>query len=263
MNKTLHIYQIDAFAEKPFEGNPAAVIPLQEWLSDGIMQKIAEENNLAETAFFVPADDNFHIRWFTPKKEVKLCGHATLASAYVLFNILNYTRDTVVFDSLSGPLSVTMRDSHLLLDFPSQEPARCEAPEHLIAGLGQQPVECHQNEDYIAVFDNEDEIRNITPNHRYLAELDLRGVIITAPSKHYDFVTRFFAPKYGIPEDPVTGSAYTQLTPYWSTRLQKTKLRAKQLSPRDGILLCEQKDCRVIISGTATKYLEGSIEIEI
>jgi PhzF family phenazine biosynthesis protein len=257
----LPIYQIDAFAENPFEGNPAAVVPLQEWLSDKTMQAIAEENNLAETAFFVPKKDCFQIRWFTPSKEVKLCGHATLASAFVLFNFLSYESDLVKFDSLSGQLAVTKTDDLLTLDFPCQKPEMCETPEELVKGLRKSPLECYKNEDFVAVFEREEEVLGIIPSQSYLEQLDLRGVIVTSPSTEYDFVARFFAPKYGIPEDPVTGSAYTQLVPYWSDKLAKLKLRAKQVSSRGGKLLCELKGNRVLISGTAVKYMEGTIEI--
>jgi len=258
----LSIYQIDAFAEKPFEGNPAAVVPLKEWLPDNILQAIAEENNLAETAFFIPFGNGFNIRWFTPTTEVKLCGHATLATAYVLFNILGFEEELITFDSLSGKLSVTRSGELLTLDFPCQKPEKCEAPEKLIQGLGITPLKCYKNEDYLAVLRSEDEVINVTPDHFHLGKLGLRGVIITAPSAEFDFVTRFFAPKYGIPEDPVTGSAYTQLTPFWAERLGKTKLTARQLSNRSGKLICELKGSRVLISGTAVRYLEGVIEIK-
>lgn len=258
----LSIYQVDAFAEKPFEGNPAAVVPLDQWLPDKTMQAIAEENNLAETAFFVPENNGFHIRWFTPSKEVKLCGHATLASAFVLSEYLSYEQDTIVFDSLSGPLSVEINQGVLTLDFPSQKPVKCEIPDELIKGLGKTPLECYRNEDYLAVFEDEKEVSSINPDHRHLERLDLRGVIATSPSLEQDFVARFFAPKYGIPEDPVTGSAYTQLAPYWSGKMGKIKLRAKQISPRGGKLTCELKGDRVLISGSAIKYMEGTIEIK-
>ena len=258
----LIIYQIDAFAEKSFEGNPAAVVPLNEWLADATMQAIAGENNLAETAFFVPTEKGFHIRWFAPNKEVKLCGHATLASAYVLFTLLGYEADTLSFDSLSGPLSVSKNRNLLTLNFPAQSPGVCESPLELAKGLGKQPIKCFANEDFLAVFESEEDILGIIPDHEWLKQLDLRGVIATAPSKQYDFVVRFFAPKYGIPEDSVTGSAYTQLTPYWAKELGKTELSAKQVSPRGGKVYCELKDDRVLISGSAVKYLEGSIEIK-
>ena len=259
----LPIYQIDAFAEKKFEGNPAAVVPLNEWLPDSVMQSIAEENNLAETAFFVPTEDAFHIRWFTPIKEVNLCGHATIASAYVLFNILGYKKEVLSFESLSGVLHVYKKDNLLTLDFPAKPPEICNTPALLSPGLGNTPIECLKHDDYIAVFKNEEDVLAITPDHEMLKQLDLRGVIATAQSSEFDFIARFFAPKYGIPEDPVTGSAYTQLTPYWSDKLGKQKLHAKQISSRGGKLLCENKGNRVLISGAAVKYMEGSIEIEI
>lgn len=258
----LTIYQIDAFSENQFEGNPAAVVPLTEWLSDGVMQSIAEENNLAETAFFVPTNNGFHIRWFTPNKEVKLCGHATLASAYVLFNILGYKENLVSFRSLSGLLTVSKNDELLTLNFPAQLPVSCEIPLLLSSGLGKAPIECLENDDYLAVFENEEDILSITPNHEILKQLDLRGVIATAPSSEYDFIVRFFAPKFGIPEDSVTGSAYTQLMPYWSKKLGRSKLNAKQVSTRGGKLFCELQGDRVLISGSAVKYLEGTIEIK-
>ena len=258
----LTIYQIDAFAEKVFEGNPAAVIPLNEWLPDNTMQAIAEENNLSETAFFVPTNDAFHIRWFTPDGEVKLCGHATLASAFVLFNCLNYQSEIIYFNSLSGKLSVSKNGNQLTLDFPNQAPAPCQIPANLAKGLGKVPMECYRSEDYVAVFETEQDIAEITPNYRLLEQLELRGIIVTAPSSEYDFVARFFVPKCGIPEDPVTGSAYTQIAPYWSEKLGKRKLRAKQISARGGELVCELKGDRVLISGSAVKYMQGIIEIE-
>ncbi|MGI9569838.1 MAG: PhzF family phenazine biosynthesis protein [Desulfobulbia bacterium] len=257
----LTIYHIDAFAKRPFEGNPAAVIPLDKWLSDETMQSIAEENGLPETAFYVPCTGGFHIRWFTPNKEVKLCGHATLASAFVLFNILGHESESIKFDSLSGPLFVTRENSFLTLDFPMQQPQKCDLLEDIIKGVGKTPSDCLKNEDYVVVFENQEDVANIIPNHDYLKKLPLRGVIVTAPSGKYDFVARFFAPKYGIPEDPVTGSAYTQLAPYWAKKLGKKRLNAKQISSRGGEVICELKGDRVLISGSAIKYLEGSIEI--
>lgn len=257
----LPIYQIDAFASKAFEGNPAAVVPLDEWLPDEVMQSIAEENNLAETAFFVPTCSGFHIRWFTPKDEVKLCGHATLASAYVLFNCLEYEEPSVRFDSLSGTLTVTRNGEYLTLDFPNQRPVICGAPQALVDGLGIEPIACLVNEDYMAVFSSEEEVAAIQPDYQLLEQLDRRGVIVTAPGNKSDFVARFFAPRLGVPEDPVTGSAYTHLTPYWAEQLGKEKLSAIQISPRTGKLQCEVKGDRVLISGTAVKYLEGCISV--
>lgn len=247
--------------KKNFEGNPAAVLPLEAWLPDEVMQSIAEENNLAETAFFVATDSGFYIRWFTPKDEVKLCGHATLASAYVLFHCLGYEEQAVSFDSLSGELTVTREGECLTLDFPNQMPTPCECPEVLAEGLGIHPLACLANEDYMAVFSSEEEVAAIQPDYRLLEQLDRRGVIVTAPGDRSDFVARFFAPKLDVPEDPVTGSAYTHLTPYWAEKLGKTKLSAIQISPRTGKLQCEVTGDRVLISGSAVKYLEGSITV--
>lgn len=257
----LSIYQIDAFSTCVFEGNPAAVCPLDEWLPDETMQSIAEENNLSETAFFVPKDDGFHIRWFTPASEVDLCGHATLGSAYVLYNILGYKNEAIQFDSKSGILVVTKQDDWLTLDFPKQPPVYCETPKEIVEAFSKEPIECMMSEDIIAVFENEIDIESANPDFEQLKKLDSRGVIITAKSMRYDFVARFFAPKYGIPEDPVTGSAYTQLAPYWASKLGKQKFKAKQLSSRGGELYCEILGDRVLISGKATKYMEGKITI--
>jgi len=257
----LPIYQIDAFANQSFEGNPAAVIPLESWLDDLVLQSIAQENNLAETAFIVKEGLGFHIRWFTPSNEVRLCGHATLAAAYVLFEFLGQKENVVEFESLTGKLSVTKNETMLTLNFPAQIPVNCEIPDYLIKGLGKRPIACLKNEDYIAIYQSEEDIAEIIPDHNYLKCLDLRGVIITSVSNDYDFVVRFFAPKYAIPEDSVTGSAYTQLTPYWSSKLLKNEFSAKQISQRGGELFCELVDDRVLISGKAVKYLEGVIEI--
>ena len=256
------LYQIDAFASKLFEGNPAAVCPLDAWLPDYLMQSIAEENNLSETAFFVPKGNGFHIRWFTPASEVDLCGHATLASAYVLFNILGYKKDKIEFDSKSGILAVTKNNEWLVMDFPAQPPVSCAIPEEIVKAFDIAPVECLKSEDFVVVFEHEIDIESANPDFGQLKKLDLRGVIITAKSTRYDFVARFFAPKYGIPEDPVTGSAYTQLAPYWASKTGSKRFSVKQLSSRGGELTCEIVDDRVLISGKAIKYLEGKIKIE-
>jgi PhzF family phenazine biosynthesis protein len=257
----LTLYQIDAFASKLFEGNPAAVCPLDEWLPDDVMQNIATENNLSETAFYVPRGDGFHIRWFTPASEVDLCGHATLATAYVLFTILGYNNNRINFESRSGILSVTGDNEWLVMDFPAQPPVACDTPEEIVKAFNRAPVECLTSEDYIVVFENEKEVESASPDFEQLKKLGLRGVAITATSDRYDFVARFFAPNYGIPEDPVTGSAYTQLTPYWADKLGLKKFSVKQLSPRGGELTCEIADDRVFISGKAVKYMEGKIEV--
>lgn len=258
----LSLYQIDAFASKLFEGNPAAVCPLDEWLPDKTMQCIAEENNLSETAFFVPKDSGFHIRWFTPKGEVDLCGHATLATAYVLFDMLGYQRDTVEFESRSGLLLVARKNEQLVMDFPAQPPVLCDMPKEIEKAFDRTPIECLKSEDYLVVFGNEIDVESAKPDMGQLVKLDLRGVIITAKSSRYDFIARFFAPKYGIPEDPVTGSAYTQLAPYWAAKIGSKRFRAKQVSSRGGELVCEIANDRVLISGQAVKFFEGKINIE-
>ncbi len=257
----LSVYQIDAFAKQAFEGNPAAICPLPFWLPDGVMQLIAEENNLSETAFFIETDSGFHIRWFTPTTEVDLCGHATLAAAYVLFHCLDYKRDQIEFDSRSGLLHVSRDEELLVLDFPAQAAAPCETPEEILHAFGVEPVECLKGEDYIVVFELEDDVLSAEPKLEFLRELDGRGVVITSLSEHYDFVSRFFAPNFGIDEDPVTGSSFTQLAPYWSQRLGRSKLYAKQLSSRGGEVICELKGERVSIAGKAVKYLQGVIDI--
>ena len=256
------MYQIDAFASKLFEGNPAAVCPSDKWLPDEIMQSIAAENNLSETAFFTPKGKGFHIRWFTPVSEIDLCGHATLAAAHLLFNILGYNKDKIEFDSKSGILTVTKNDGWLTMDFPAQPPVPCDIQEEIVQAFNITPIECLESEDFIVVFEREIDIELADPDFELLKKLDLRGVIITAKSSSYDFVARFFAPKYGIPEDPVTGSAYTQLAPYWTSKIGLKKFRVKQMSSRGGELTCEVVDDRVYISGKAIKYLEGRIKIE-
>lgn len=258
----LTLYQIDAFASVPFEGNPAAVCPLDEWLTDEIMQSIAEENNLSETAFFIPKGNGFHIRWFTPTSEVDLCGHATLATAYVLYDILDCKNDKLVFDSRSGMLTVTKDNEWFVMNFPAQPPVLCDTPKEIIKAFEITPVECLMSEDYIIVFEHEIDIESVKPDFEQLKKLDLRGVIITSKSSRYDFVARFFAPKYGVYEDPVTGSAYTQLAPYWASKIGEKRFSVKQVSSRGGELNCEIVDDRVLISGKAIKYLEGKIKIE-
>lgn len=253
-------FEIDAFSGKLFHGNPAGVCPLQKWLDDELMQSIAAENNLAETAFFVPRGDDYDLRWFTPTVEVDLCGHATLASAFVLFSELGFRGDSVRFHSRSGPLVVSKSGDILTLDFPSRPPRPCATPKALIDGLGAKPIEVSKARDYFAVFNNEQEIRSLEPDFGLLGTLDEK-VIVTAPGSDCDFVSRFFAPTAGINEDPVTGSAHCTLIPYWSQRLGKTKLFARQLSARGGELFCELAGDRVRIGGKAVLYLRGEIEI--
>mgnify|MGYP003589353753 CR=1 FL=1 len=257
----LAIYQIDAFADAPFRGNPAAVCPLEDWLPDSLLQSIAEENNLAETAFYVGREAHYNLRWFTPTKEVDLCGHATLAAAHVVFK-RNPGLTRITFESRSGPLHVSRESDLLTLDFPAQEGKRCDIPPNLSKALGRRPRECYRSMDYLAVFETESNIVGLTPNFRLLKTLDLRGVIITAPGTDSDFVSRFFAPNYGIDEDPVTGSAHCTLAPYWAQRLGKTTLSARQLSKRTGSLQCRVDGERVFISGQTVPYMEGTIQIE-
>lgn len=252
-------YQVDAFATRAFEGNPAAVCPLEGWLEDGLLQAIAEENNLSETAFFVPSEKGFELRWFTPIKEVDLCGHATLAAAHVIFETLGYAKQVITFETRSGDLFVERKGKRLEMDFPASPPTPRELPGILAEGLGKRPIEVLAADDYLAVFDDEATIRAITPNQALLSQLDLRGVIITAPGSDVDFVSRFFAPKFGIPEDPVTGSAHCELAPYWAKKLDKRILSAKQLSKRGGHIVCEVKTNRVLLSGCAVTFMEAEI----
>ncbi len=257
----LTIYQVDAFASKPFEGNPAAICPLESWLPDVVMQSIAMENNLSETAYFVATDRGFHIRWFTPLHEVDLCGHATLASAHVLFNILGYDKERIIFESRSGDLAVKKKGDWLEMDFPAQPPTECGTPVEIVKAFEDIPLACLQAADYIVVFEDEEKIVSAKPDLHLLSKLGLRGVAITAPGKEYDFVTRFFAPRYGINEDPVTGSAFTQLIPYWAERLGKTNLLAKQVSTRGGEVRGRLTGDRVTIAGKAASYMKGTIVI--
>jgi len=257
------LYQIDAFTGSVFRGNPAAVCPLEWWLDESVMQAIAQENNLSETAFFVREGKDYRIRWFTPAAEVDLCGHATLASGFVIFNYLDVATNRVTFHSRSGPLSVVREGDMLSMDFPSQPPQLCSAPRELLNGLGGEPWEVLCSEDYFVVFACEQDVRGLNPDMETLKRLDLRGVIATAPGDRVDFVSRFFAPALKVDEDPVTGSAHCALTPYWSQRLGKNDLHARQVSRRGGELFCSDKGDRVIISGRAVRYMEGLITIDL
>ena len=258
----LDLFQIDAFANKVFEGNPAAVVPLDKWLPKKKMLSIAQENNLSETAFFCKSGNIFDLRWFTPNREVKLCGHATLASAYVIFNLLDYKIDKISFKSLSGMLYVEKCGDLIMMNLPSQNPKECNIPKLLVDGLGAKPESCYFNEDYVAVFENENNIISIEPDFQKLKRLDSRGVIITAPGDKYDFISRAFFPKYTILEDPVTGSAHTKLIPYWFERTGKKKFNSKQVSKRGGELFCQYDGDRVFISGYARMYMKGEINID-
>lgn len=258
------IYQIDAFADKVFSGNPAAVCPLTQWLADDLLQKIAMENNLAETAFYVKQGDQYEIRWFTPTVEVDLCGHATLASAYVLFNHEGHNGDTIHFHSpRSGALTVTKNGALLTLNFPTDVFKPIALTEEITGCFDTKPTLAFKGKtDYMLVFDKEEEIRNMTPALDKMAKLAVRGVIVTAKGDKVDFVSRFFAPQSGINEDPVTGSAYTTLAPYWSRQLGKAALTAIQLSERRGYVQCNYLNDRVEITGEARLYLIGEIFLE-
>ncbi len=260
--KTQKIYQIDAFADALFQGNPAAVCVLASWLPEDIMQKIAMENNLAETSFVVPEGKHYQIRWFTPELEVDLCGHATLASAYVLFHNYSHPTDTIHFFShRSGELIVQREKSgYITLNFPTDTLKEVPNSQKMAEALGKTPLKTFKGKtDYLLIYESEDIIRSLKPNFFLLDEVEARGVIVTSPGNEVDFVSRFFAPCCGINEDPVTGSAHTSLTPYWSKRLGKTDLVAKQLSVRGGTILCTYLGDRVLISGKAVPYLSGEI----
>ena len=259
----IKLYQIDAFTARVFGGNPAAVCILDKWLDDELMQNIAAENNLSETAFAVKLDNAYEIRWFTPNSEVDLCGHATLASAHVLFTHYHFPGDKIIFQSMSkGELAVMRAGEFLTLDFPADPPEKLDHPQKLLDAIGKPAVESYRgSSDYMLLYDTQRDIEEISPDFARLAEVDLRGIIVTAPGNDTDFVSRFFAPKLEINEDPVTGSAHTTLTPFWSERLGKKALTARQLSRRKGDLQCKLLDSRVHITGKAVTYLEGEIEI--
>jgi PhzF family phenazine biosynthesis protein len=258
------LYQIDAFANEVFSGNPAAVCPLEQWLSDELLQKIAMENNLAETAFYVKQGNQYQLRWFTPTVEVDLCGHATLATAFVLFNHENHTGNTIDFYSpRSGILTVTKEGELLTLNFPTDQLEAIQLTDQLISGFNIKAQLAFKGKtDYMLVYDNEEEIKKIIPSFDVISELEARGIIVTAEGDKVDFVSRFFAPAAGVNEDPVTGSAHTSLIPYWSKRLGKTELTALQLSSRKGHLKCRYLNDRVEISGRGKLYLTGEIYLE-
>ena len=259
----IKIYQIDAFADKIFSGNPAAVCPLDNWLPGETLQNIAMENNLAETAFYVKEKEGLRIRWFTPTVEVDLCGHATLATAFVLFHHENYVGNKIVFNSRSGPLTVVKTGDVLTLNFPVDKLLEEAAIPVLEQGLGIKPIKTFKGKtDYMLVFESEDQIKNMNPDFKLIGTVEARGIIVTAKGKSVDFVSRFFGPQSGIDEDPVTGSAHTSLSPYWATVLNKTEFTALQLSKRQGKLQCKLLGDRVEISGTARLFLEGTISID-
>ena len=259
----LPFFQVDAFTSEVFKGNPAAVCLLESWLDDALLQGIAAENNLSETAFLVPrSKGQFDLRWFTPALEVDLCGHATLASAYVIFTFLDQELTSVEFDTASGRLSVAKSDDLLAMDFPTRAPHQVECPALLPEALGAKPVEVHASRDLLAVFENESIVKSITPDFDKLNQIkDTFAVMVSAPGDNCDFVSRFFAPKAGISEDPVTGSAHCTLIPYWAKQLGKSKLHAWQVSKRGGELFCELLDDRVRIAGHSVLYAKGEIYI--
>lgn len=259
----LSIYQVDAFTDRVFTGNPAAVCPLAEWLADEILLKIAAENNLSETAFYVPKGDGFEIRWFTPTAEVDLCGHATLATAYVLRHCENYQQETINFYSpRSGSLPVAIQQDKFVLDFPADEFTAIEMTDELLAATDKKPVAAFKGKtDYMLVFSEQGDIETIKPNLPLISGLKARGIMVTAKGKNHDFVSRFFGPAVGVNEDPVTGSAHTTLAPYWANQLNKTELSAFQLSERGGELHCHVLNSRVEIAGKAVLYMKGEIFI--
>ena len=258
----LDIYQVDAFTNKVFGGNPAAVVPLDAWLADDLMQSIALENNLSETAFFVREGDHYELRWFTPTYEIDLCGHATLATAFVIFTILGSEDQVLRFETKSGLLTVERKGEKFVLDFPSRPATACEIPAGLIEAIGKQPKEILKSRDYLVIYENEAEVLAIEPNFAELLKIDAHAVIVTAKGENADFVSRFFAPEVGVFEDPVTGSAHCTLIPYWAEKLGKTEMFARQVSARGGELFCGLRGDRVKIGGDAKLYLKGEIFVE-
>jgi PhzF family phenazine biosynthesis protein len=257
----LPIYQVDAFASRQFAGNPAAVVPLQQWLPDSVLQSIAAENNLAETAFFVPLGDTFHLRWFTPLAEVDLCGHATLASAFVLFSELGFPHAEVRFDTLSGRLGVRRSGSRLVMDFPATPAHPVAVSKELIHAVGLKPKEVLQSRDIVFIYEDSSQVAKLQPHMEALTQCVPFGLIATAPGTDCDFVSRFFAPAKGVPEDPVTGSAHCTLVPYWAQRLGKVDFFARQVSRRGGEIWCGLEGDRVRLEGEAAFYLRGTITV--
>jgi PhzF family phenazine biosynthesis protein len=257
----LPIFQVDAFSGKVFSGNPAAICPLEEWLPDRTLQSIAAENNLSETAFFVGNGGNYHLRWFTPACEVDLCGHATLASAYVLFHELNEPGERVRFDTKSGELVVRRDGELLVMDFPSRPPKPIEPDPNLARALGGNPLEILGASDCLIRYASQEDVLRLSPDMQALSRIDHFAFIVTAPGRDCDFVSRFFAPSKGIPEDPVTGRAHCTLIPYWAKQLGKMTLHARQVSRRGGELFCKLMGDRVEIAGRAALFLRGRITV--
>lgn len=261
---SLRLFQVDSFAERPFAGNPAAVVPLAAWPPDELLQAIAAESNLSDTGFFVPGEDAYELRWFTPVTEVRLCGHATLAAAFVLYECLGYTDASVRFDTRhSGRLTVTRADGRYWLDLPRHDCEPARAPPELIRAMGAEPEAVRAGPNWLLRYARAADVRGLRPDMRVLAALPERGVIATAPGgdSGVDFVSRYFAPNFGIDEDPVTGSAHCMLAPYWAAELGKSRLHARQLSKRGGELLCETAGERVRVGGRAVLYLTGEIQL--
>ena len=259
----LPLFQIDAFGDKVFGGNPACVVPLKNWLKDEVLLKIAQENAVAETAFFVRKGKNFHLRWFTPDIEMDLCGHATLATAHCILSELKLESEKVIFETLSGELKVSLNNGHYLMDLPRRDPISASLPNEIKNALNIQPKKVLKARDYLLVYENQKEIEDIVINREIFDQININpgGVIVTAIGDHCDFVSRYFTPQATILEDPVTGSAHCTLTPYWSKILNKNKMNAQQISERKGELLCEIKKDRVEISGKAITYFEGYISL--
>lgn len=257
----MKVYQVDAFTDRVFGGNPAAICPLESWLPDEKMQQIAMENNLSETAFFVKSNNVFEIRWFTPDIEIDLCGHATLASAHVIFNHMAYEHDVIRFQYGGGFLSVKKDQDMLSMNFPAVISEKTKITDQLILSLGKQPNEAFKARDLMVLFESEKDILDLKPDFNKMMKIDHLGVIVTAPGENADFVSRFFAPNAGINEDPVTGSAHCMLIPFWAKRLGKNSLKAQQLSTRVGNLFCEYKGDRVEIAGNSVTFMVGDINI--
>ena len=257
------IYQVDAFSNNLFGGNPAAICPMDEWPSDETLLNIAKENNLAETAYFIEKDGRYHLRWFTPEIEMDLCGHATLASSHVIFEHLGYAKDELYFDTLSGELIIKQVDGKLQMDLPSRYPEPSDIPQDILDSLNMQPKEIRKARDYFLIYENEEDVRALDPDQNRIAHINLGtgGIICTAKGNEVDFVSRFFTPGASNFEDPVTGSAHCSLIPYWAEILGKEQMIAHQVSPRLGELFCENAGDRVLVSGNAVTYLTGEINI--
>lgn len=258
----ISMYQADAFTDEIFKGNPAAICILENWIDDKLMQHIAMENNLSETAFCIIKEDICELRWFTPEEEIDLCGHATLATAYIIFEVLNYKSNIIKFETQSGILTVVKHGESMTMEFPSREGIKDKITEQLVKGLGKEPKEVYKSRDLMAVFENEQDIRELNPDMEKLKLVDAFGIIVTAKGENADFVSRYFAPSCGVLEDPVTGSAHCTLIPYWSKILGKKKMTAHQLSNRGGILECENSGDKIKISGKAKLFFEGKIYLE-